>query len=106
MSFLSAYRWNVAGDFVTGGLDRYVLVLAEIDARVTGAEQFGLQAFVTRQRYGPVGVVPASAASALVVPATAAAAAASFLPAAVVARLLRFLPAVITVQVTVPILKK
>jgi hypothetical protein len=108
------YRCNVARDFVPGCFNRYIFVLAEIDARVARTEEVVLHPFVPRHRYGPVVlvatvpvVVPTSSSAAATTTAAASASFAAVLvpTAASVARLLRFLPAIITGQVTLPFLK-
>lgn len=108
------YRCNVARDFVPGCFNRYIFVLAEVDARVARAEEVVLHPFVPRHRYGPVVlvatvpvVVPTSSSAAATTTAAASASFAAVLvpTAASVARLLRFLPAIITGQVTLPFLK-
>lgn len=56
-----------------GGLDRNVLVLAEVDASVAGAKKVNLKTLVARQHDSPVGLVAAATATARVVPATSSA---------------------------------
>ncbi|KAJ3653663.1 hypothetical protein Zmor_012902 [Zophobas morio] len=108
------HRCNVTRDFIPGCFNRYIFVLAEVDARIASAEEVLLDPLVPRHRYSPVVlvatiavVVPASTAAATAAAAATSALVAGFVPAAAASlslRLLGLLPTIITGQVTLPFL--
>lgn len=93
-------------DFVPGCFNRYIFVLAEIDSRITRAEQFLLQTLVPLHRYRPIvfvvpSIVPSTTATAAIVPLVIR----RVVPATGIARLFgRLLPSVVARQIALLVL--